>query len=327
VALDVTASARIAFDHAHGWSVLFTLSIKEILMRFAYQLCFAVAIISAVATASVTAQTATGSSSQFFTASDGVRIHYLTLGETGSWVVLIHGFADTADRMWFRSGIASALARTHRVVALDNRNHGKSGTPQPDGPGRPQDVIELMDHLKIERAHVHGYSMGGGFAAWMLATHPQRMLSAGLGGSGIFETDEKLAAQAGALDKPVPAMTSDLGGQPASSTNSSPFPPGGSALTPAQLARLKTLIDVSAARMRALPPLQIDLVNVRIPVLAITGEFDRPAWRTQRLWRELRDFRSVVLAGKNHLTAAGFLGPMPAEYIDAVVNFINANDR
>jgi hypothetical protein len=45
------------------------------------------------------------------------------------------------------------------------------------------------------------------------------------------------------------------------------------------------------------------------------------------LWRELRDFRSVVLTGKNHLTAAGFLGPIPAEYIDSLVNFIKANDR
>ena len=98
-------------------------------------------------------------------------------------------------------------------------------------------------------------------------------------------------------------------------------------LTAAQVGRLKRLLEVSAERMKALPPLQIDLAGVKVPVLAITGEFDRPAWRTQRMWRELRDFRSVVLAGKNHLTAAGFLGPMPPQYVDSLVNFINANDR
>ena len=80
---------------------------------------------------------------------------------------------------------------------------------------------------------------------------------------------------------------------------------GVTGLNTAQFARLKRLIEVSAERMKSLPPLQIDLASVRVPVLAITGEFDRPAWRTQRLWRELQDFRSVVLAGKNHLTAAG----------------------
>ena len=161
----------------------------------------------------------------------------------------------------------------------------------------------------------------------MLATHPDRLLSAAFGGSGIFETDEKLAAQASALDKPVPPLTSDLGGSSApAAANASPET-GVKGLNPAQLTRLQRLIEVSAQRMKSLPLLQIDLASVRVPVLAITGEFDRPAWRTQRLWRELRDFRSVVLAGKNHLTAAGFLGPLPAEYIDVLVNFINANDR
>ena len=57
---------------------------------------------------------------------DGVKIHYLTMGSSGSWVVLIHGYTDTAERMWFKTGIAPALAKRHRVVALDNRNHGQS---------------------------------------------------------------------------------------------------------------------------------------------------------------------------------------------------------
>ena len=214
-------------------------------------------IIATIATAtSAAAQPVANPTSQFFTTTDGVKIHYMTLGDAGSWVVLIHGFADTADRMWFRSGVAAALARNHRVVALDNRNHGKSDAPEPDGPGRPQDVIELMDHLKIERAHVHGYSMGGGFTAWILATHPQRLLSAALGGSGIFETDEKLATQASALDKPVPPLTSDLGGSSAPSPDSATLKPAGNSLTVAQLARLKRLIEVSAARMKSLPALR-----------------------------------------------------------------------
>ena len=296
-------------------------------MRFRIWPFSVLMIATFVSAAAPEAQPTTDPSSQFFTASDGVKIHYLTLGDSGSWVVLIHGFADTADRMWFRSGIAAALARNHRVVALDNRNHGKSDKPQPGGPGRPQDVLELMDHLKIERAHVHGYSMGGGFTAWMLATHPNRLFSAALGGSGIFETDQKLAAQASALDKPVPPLTSDFGGSSGpAAANASPEA-GVTGLNAAQFARLKRLIEVSAERMKSLPPLQIDLASVRVRVLAITGEFDRPAWRTQRLWRELQDFRSVVLAGKNHLTAAGFLGPIPAEYIDSLVDFINANDK
>lgn len=83
--------------------------------------------------------------SAFFTTSDGVKIHYLTAGTAGSWVVLIHGYSDNAERMWFRTGIAPALAKTHRIVALDNRNHGQSDKPQPGGTGRAQDIVELMN--------------------------------------------------------------------------------------------------------------------------------------------------------------------------------------
>src|SRR5437660_8433371 len=79
--------------------------------------------------------------SAFFTTSDGVRIHYLTMGTAGSWVVLIHGYTDSPQRMWFTTGIAQVVAKKHRVVALDNRNHGESDKPEANGPGRAQDVV------------------------------------------------------------------------------------------------------------------------------------------------------------------------------------------
>src|SRR5215470_14227669 len=46
----------------------------------------------------------------FFTTSDGIKIHYITLGARGSWVVLIHGYTDRAERMFFYTGVAQALA-------------------------------------------------------------------------------------------------------------------------------------------------------------------------------------------------------------------------
>ena len=51
-----------------------------------------------------------GFQEDYFTTSDGVKIHYLTAGTSGSWVVLIHGYTDNAERMWFRTGIAPAIA-------------------------------------------------------------------------------------------------------------------------------------------------------------------------------------------------------------------------
>jgi pimeloyl-ACP methyl ester carboxylesterase len=70
----------------------------------------------------------------FFTTSDGIKIHYLTLGGSGTWVVLIHGYADTAQRMWFTTGIAPVLARNHRVVALDNPTTARTTSRWPAVP-------------------------------------------------------------------------------------------------------------------------------------------------------------------------------------------------
>lgn len=125
-----------------------------------------------------------------FNTSDGTRIHYLTLGDTGSWVVLIHGYTGNAHGNWFTNGIAQRLAAKHRVVALDCRNHGRSDKPERGGPGNHQDVIELMDHLGIDKAHIHGYSMGGMITSRILAEAPDRFITASFGGSGIREEDE-----------------------------------------------------------------------------------------------------------------------------------------
>ena len=74
-------------------------------------------------------------SHEYFTTSDGIKIHYMQLGDEGSYVVLIHGYTGSAEGNWFRNGIAEALARNHRVVAIDCRNHGRSDKPQQFGGG------------------------------------------------------------------------------------------------------------------------------------------------------------------------------------------------
>ena len=148
-----------------------------------------------------------GQKDGFFTTSDGVKIHYLLHGDSGSWVVLIHGYSDSAQRMWFNTGIAPEIARHHRVVAIDNRNHGQSDKPTPGGSGRAQDVVELMDHLKIQKAHIHGYSMGGGITGQLLGMIPERFITAGFGGSGMNETNATYRAEAEAMDDALPKAT------------------------------------------------------------------------------------------------------------------------
>jgi pimeloyl-ACP methyl ester carboxylesterase len=117
--------------------------------------------------------------------SHGVRIHYVEEGR-GEPVILIHGFTSSVERQWMNTGVFSALAKRYRVIAFDNRGHGKSGKPHdPKQYGREmgQDAIRLMDFLRIQRAHLVGYSMGSAIAAQLLALHPERLTTLTVGGA------------------------------------------------------------------------------------------------------------------------------------------------
>lgn len=243
-----------------------------------------------------------------FVASDGVKIHFLEAGQ-GSPVVLIHGYTGTAEGNWFSNGVAESLAKNHRVVAIDCRGHGKSEKPHDPakyGPQMAKDVLELMDHLKIDKAHVHGYSMGGFIVTQLLAMAPGRFITASYGGSGVPEVDEKHRAE-------VPA--------------DEPGPDPQEAEAASKLRAHPERDDEALAAVRKYPwePSQrgtIDLTTIMIPVLAINGQFDGPHAKTHRMQRELANFRSVVLPGKSHLTAI-MAGYIPKLYIDSLVKFVD----
>jgi pimeloyl-ACP methyl ester carboxylesterase len=130
------------------------------------------AAISWLATANPSAAKA---EEQFFQ-SDGIRIRYLIAGR-GEPVILVHGWAASAE-MWNR--LMDNLSSDHRVIALDCRGHGKSDKPHDPaqyGEEMVNDVVRLMNHLSIRKAHVVGYSMGGGIVMKMLVDHPDRLLS------------------------------------------------------------------------------------------------------------------------------------------------------
>jgi pimeloyl-ACP methyl ester carboxylesterase len=121
--------------------------------------------------------------------SDGVKIDYVDEGE-GEPILLIHGFASNATVNWRDPGWIEALTKAgRRVVALDNRGHGKSEKLyEPDRYGAPamaEDAVRLLDHLGIGRADVMGYSVGARIAAFLVLAHPQRVRSVIFAGLGI----------------------------------------------------------------------------------------------------------------------------------------------
>lgn len=123
-----------------------------------------------------------------------VRVHYRIVG-TGVPVVLLHGYANSLEG-W--SGLGDSLARDHEVIALDLRGHGQSTkfTRQSDyGRHIADDVVHLLDHLHIRRAHLVGHSMGALVAADIVERYPNRVASATLL-AGPFWPDSAAAAQA-----------------------------------------------------------------------------------------------------------------------------------
>ena len=105
--------------------------------------------------------------------SDGVKIHYATLGK-GPLVVMIHGFPD----YWYtwRHQMA-ALEDSHQVVAIDLRGYNRSDKPvgvdQYKMPLLVADVRAVITHLKKEKAIIVGHDWGGAVAWSFAMSHPK----------------------------------------------------------------------------------------------------------------------------------------------------------
>src|SRR5262245_55406962 len=94
--------------------------------------------------------------------SNGVKIRYVTEGK-GEPVVLINGWMGDSS-MWGRDWLGNTKLKAedgYQLIALDCRGHGKSDKPHDVGKYGPEmaaDVVRLLDHLKVEKAHLVGYS-------------------------------------------------------------------------------------------------------------------------------------------------------------------------
>lgn len=108
---------------------------------------------------------------------NGISLAYEDAG-AGPAVLLIHGF-PLCRRMW-RPQVQALSAAGFRVIAPDLRGFGESGAGTEAGSMAllADDLIALLDQLKIERAVVAGMSMGGYVLLNLLARYPQRFSAA-----------------------------------------------------------------------------------------------------------------------------------------------------
>ncbi|MCY7288054.1 MAG: alpha/beta hydrolase, partial [Cryobacterium sp.] len=126
---------------------------------------------------------------------DGVRIAYDFLpGERP--ILLVHGFASSAQVTWAGTGWVRALQDAGRgVITLDLRGHGQSDKPHQSLDYLPRqlaaDLVVVLDTLGLEQVDVVAYSMGSRVAAAFARLAPSRVRRLVLGGAGpdeLFET-------------------------------------------------------------------------------------------------------------------------------------------
>lgn len=105
---------------------------------------------------------------------NGLKMYYEVHG-SGEPVVLLHGAFMTITNNW--NGWIAELAKTRKVIAVEMQGHGRTADIARDMTSDflADDVAALLDHLKIPRADLIGYSMGGTVAMQCAVRHPDKV--------------------------------------------------------------------------------------------------------------------------------------------------------
>ncbi|WP_350023168.1 alpha/beta fold hydrolase [Pseudomonas protegens] len=204
---------------------------------------------------------------------NGIRLYYSKVGH-GSPVVLLHGGLGNADYWGLQ---AKALAARHTVISVDSRGHGRSTRDaRPYGYDlMADDVIALLDQLKIPRADFVGWSDGAILGLDLAMRYPQRVgkvfaYAANTQTSGVKE---------GVENNPTFAAYIERAGQ--EYTRLSP--------TPKEYPAFVEQID----HMWASQPnwSDADLAKIKTPVLIVDGDHD------EAIKREHTEYMAQAIPG------------------------------
>ena len=278
--------------------------------RWALVLC--VALLPSVASAE----------DKFFNA-DGVQIRYVEQG-SGEPIILIHGFLVDLD-VWIRTDVVPNLAKDHRVIALDCRGHGRSDKPHDPkqyGPQMALDIVRLLDHLGLHKAHIVGYSMGAHITAHLLTMHPERFLTATLGGApGLFhwsaEDDRRAEVEASELEQGM-LRSQILRLSPPNEPKPTDEEIG--KRSEAMLAG-KDRVALAAVRRssRDLVVAHAQMAAVVVPTLGIVGSADPYLTDFTALKQAMPQLKLVVIEGATHSPPRGAV--RRPEFVQAIRDF------
>ena len=180
------------------------------------------------------------------------------------------------------------------------------------------DVIRLLDHLKIEKAHVVGYSMGGRITYKLVADYPDRVISAMPCGAGwgppsqtrddLFERLAVSLEKSGSIRPVLDHFVSD------------------GSMTAEEIEQIDARIRESndtralAAMARSIPELRPDRAKLEantVPCMCVIGERDPNRADVDAMLEYMPNLDISVVDGADHMTA--FRDPA---FIAAITSFI-----
>jgi len=251
---------------------------------------------------------------------DGAAIHVVERGE-GPTIVLLHGIT-LAAAIWGNQ--LRDLAATHRVIAIDQRGHGRSrpGREPADLARLGTDLLAVLEALDVHDAVLVGHSMGGMVVLRLLADRPDA-LAERVVGLGLVATSGGPLSKlpywellARTLARLVALRLHRLDG-----VGRGLLPPGdlayliarrsfGAAPLPADVELTRSIIDDTSVAVVA--ELLGDVMTVDLsgrlgaadlPALVVVGSKDRltPPWHARGLAAALPSAELLVLPGCGHM--------------------------
>ena len=231
----------------------------------------------------------------------GARIAFADLapeGGGGDPILLIHGFASTHAVNWVNTAWVRTLTGAgRRVIALDNRGHGRSEKlyrPEDyESSVMAEDARALLDHLGVGRADVMGYSMGARISAHLALAHPERVRSLLLGGLGIH-----LVEGVG-----LPLGIADAMEAPSLAGLTDPMQRMFRAFAEQTGSDLQALAACIRGSRQVLTPEEVG--RIAAPTLVSVGSADTVAGSGERLAALIPGARFLDIPGRDHNLAVG----------------------
>lgn len=237
----------------------------------------------------------------------GARIWYAEWGarSNSAPVLLLHG--GFANSNYFGHLLPALLDHGYRVIAMDSRGHGRS--TRSDAPysyhAMADDVMGLLDALRIRRVSVVGWSDGGIIGLDLALNHPDRVA-----GLFAFGANADVSGAKEGVDK-NPVFAAYLARVPGEYRQLSPTPDQWDSFSAAVGKMWEAQPSFSAGQLRSL----------RVPVVIADGEYDeaiRPE-HTRYMASNIPGARLVILSGVSHFAML----QDPRKFNGAVLEFLS----